>query len=509
VSLLRAEAISKSFPGVRALSHVDFEVWPGEIHALVGENGAGKSTLVKIFSGLYQPDDGSIKINDEVVRLQHRNEAERHGITAIHQELTLVPELDVASNMMLGRPPMHKGWRGRLGLIDRPELYRQAERGLGLIHASGIQPRARARSLGVSAAQLILIARGLSREMRVFILDEPTAALTPGERDELFGRLRTLRERGVGILFVSHRLDEVMGISDRITVMRDGRVVKTIDTADAKLDHIIELMLARRLEEMYPSRTTRALGPTVLEVRGLSRGNVLRDIDLHVRAGEIVGVTGLVGAGKSELGHAAYGADPIEKGEIRIAGKISPARSPADGVSRGIALVPEDRKTQGLVLLLSVADNLALGVVNCERVSDTLMQVGQVISSRKTNELAKSYIKQFQIRGNHRQTTLSLSGGNQQKVVISKSLATKPAVMILDEPTRGVDVGSKAELYRVIARLASEGVGILFLSSEVQEVVEMCDRIYVLRKGAVAAELPGAEATESMVMRYAAAEGSR
>jgi len=509
VPLLRAEGITKSFPGVTALSGVDFEVRPGEVHALVGENGAGKSTLVKVLSGLHQPDAGMISVNGEPVGFQHRGDAERYGITTIHQELTLVPELDVASNMLLARPPIRSGWQRLLRMVDRQAMYREAAAALALVNADRIDLRARAGSLGVSAAQLILIARGLSQDMRVFILDEPTAALTPRERDELFARLRSLRERGVGIVYVSHRLDEVLAISDRVTVMRDGLVVETMSTADAKLERVIELMIARRLEEMYPQRRARELGPKVLEVRGLRRGDVLRGIDLDVRAGEIVGVTGLVGAGKSEFARAVYGADPIDAGTIRVAGQERTPRSPADGIEHGIALVPEDRKTQGLVLLLSVADNLALGVANCGRVAGTLLRMRRVVSGRRAGELAKDYIGRFRIRAHDpNQLVLGLSGGNQQKVVLSKCLATKPVVMILDEPTRGVDVGTKAELYRVIADLADDGVGVLMLSSEVQEVVETCDRIYVLRQGRVAAEVAGPEATEGSLMRHATAEAA-
>jgi ABC-type sugar transport system ATPase subunit len=507
VPLLRAEGITKSFPGVTALGGVDFEVHPGEIHALVGENGAGKSTLVKVLSGLHQPDAGTISVDGVSVGFQHRGDAERYGITTIHQELTLVPELDVASNMLLARPPTRTGWRRLLRMVDREALYREAAAALALVNAEQIDPRARAGSLGLSAAQLILIARGLSQDMRVFILDEPTAALTPSERDELFARLRTLRGHGVGIVYVSHRLDEVLEISDRVTVMRDGKVVETMPTADARLERVIELMLARRLEEMYPQRRARQLGPKVLEVRGLRRGEELRGIDLDVHAGEIVGVTGLVGAGKTEFARAVYGADPVEAGTVRVAGQERTPRSPADGIEHGVALVPEDRKTQGLVLMLSVADNLALGVANCGRVAGTLLRLRQVISRRRAGELATDYISRFKIRARGpEQLVLGLSGGNQQKVVLSKCLATKPVLMILDEPTRGVDVGSKAELYRVIAGLADDGVGVLMLSSEVQEVVETCDRIYVLRQGRVAAEVAGPQATEGSLMRHATAE---
>jgi ABC-type sugar transport system ATPase subunit len=504
--LLEARGISKSFPGVQALSVVDFAVVPGEIHALVGENGAGKSTLVKILTGVYEPSAGTLVVDGQQVRITNRVDAERHGISVIHQEIALVPELDVASNMMLGKPPTFgEGWSQRIGVLDRSALYERAAQQLGRLNAD-VDPHTRAGSLGVSAAQLVLIARGLAQEMRVLILDEPTAALTPKEREELFARVRTLRERGVGILYVSHHLDEVLSLSDQITVMRDGRVVATMPTEEAKLERIVELMLARKLTEMFPLRRRTPNEPIVLDVRGLTRRGVLNDVNLRVRAGEIVGVTGLVGAGKSELARAIYGADPIDGGEIQVEGQHVVLRSPRDALDAGIALVPEDRKSQGLVLLMSIAQNIGLAVVNCAKVTAEATRFGQVLDQSRLSKLAVSFIDRFRIRArDESQATLDLSGGTQQKVVLAKCLATRPRIMILDEPTRGIDVGSKAEIYQVMEDLASEGVAILLMSSEIQEIIEMSDRIYVMRKGAIVAELPGSEASEPLVLRYAAA----
>jgi ribose transport system ATP-binding protein len=506
--LLEARRISKAFPGVKALVDVDFTVEAGEIHALVGENGAGKSTLVKIITGVYKPDAGTLLIDGKEVRIASRRDAERLGIAAIHQEIVLVPELDVASNMLLGEPPtLGHGWRGRLGIIDRSRLYAQAGEALAILHAD-IDPRTRAGSLGVSAAQLVLIARGLSQDNRILVLDEPTAALTPEERDGLFVRLYALRDRGVGILYVSHRLDEVTTLASRITVMRDGRVVQTLPAAEAKLERVIELMLARSLSEMYPRRQHIDRRPVVLEVRGLSRAEAIHGVNLHVGGGEIVGVTGLVGAGKSELARAIYGADPKDAGAILVEGIETSIRSPRDALKVGISLVPEDRKSQGLVLLLSIVENIALAVANCVRVSGTVTRFRQVLAAGRLAAIAKSYIKRFRIHARGQfQLTRDLSGGTQQKVVLAKNLATKPKVIIFDEPTRGIDVGSKAEIYQVMEDLAEAGAAILLVSSEVQEVVEMSDRIYVMRKGTIVAELSRAEASERIIMRCATAGG--
>jgi len=504
--LLEARHLSKSFPGVQALSDVDFAIIPGEVHALVGENGAGKSTLVKVITGVYQPDSGTLLVDGEPVRIASRANAERYGISVIHQEIVLVPELDVASNLLLGEPPtLGQGWLRRLGILDRAALYERATQHLLRLRVD-IDPRARAGSLGVSVAQLVLIARGLAQQMRVLVLDEPTAALTPREREELFARIHTLRGRGVGILYVSHHLDEVLTLSDRITVMRDGRVVATMEAAEANLEQIIEHMLARKLTEMFPPRRRSPTERTVLEVRGLTRNGVLNDVNLSVSAAEIVGVTGLVGAGKTELARALCGVDPIDYGEIRVEGRRVALGSPRDALNAGIALVPEDRKTQGLVLLMSIAHNIGLTVVNCAKVAAEAMRFGQVLDRSRLSALASSFVRRFRIRARDQfQAALDLSGGTQQKVVLAKCLATKPRLMILDEPTRGIDVGSKAEIFQVMEDLASEGVAILLMSSEMQEVVEMSDRIYVMRKGSVVAELNGEEATESLVMRYATA----
>ncbi len=510
-ALVQCRGISKTFPGVNALTEVDFDLVAGEIHALVGENGAGKSTLVKILSGVYQPDAGELRVKGQRVRLRHRRDADRLGIVTIHQEITLVPELDVATNVVLGDPPMvgHKVF-GDLGIVDRHGLYDRAAKALAQLQVE-IDPRTRAGNLGVPAAQLVLLARGLSREMQILILDEPTAALTPQERDLLFTRLRSLAIRGVGIVYVSHRLEEIMALADRITVLRDGRKVSTVPASTASIDHIVSLMLARSLTDMYPHRRRNAGRQAVLTVRNLSRTGrpglrSLNDVSLEVRAGEIVGVAGLVGAGKSELAQAIAGVDRVDKGEILVDGKVITIRSPQDALQAGISFAPEDRRRQSLVLTMTLVQNVAVIMANSRKVRATVTVLGQILNWRSLSRITRTQIERFRIRVRHPfQLVRDLSGGNQQKLVLAKCLATSPSVVIFDEPTRGIDVGSKAEIYDIIDALAQQGVGVILVSSEIDEVVRMSDRIYVMRHGAFVKELDHSVADAELVLRYAAA----
>jgi ribose transport system ATP-binding protein len=511
VPLVECRGISKSFPGVQALAEIDFDVVAGEVHALVGENGAGKSTLVKILSGAYQPDSGALLVKGQRVRLRHRRDADQLGIVTIHQEITLVPELDVATNILLGNPPTfgHKVL-GDAGIVDRRALYDRAAVALAHLRID-IDPRSRAGDLGVPAAQLVLLARGLSRAMKVLILDEPTAALTPQERDVLFTQLRLLAKSGVGIVYVSHRLEEIMALADRITVLRDGRAVSTVAAASATVDQIVKLMLARSLTDMYPHRRRTPQLRDVLTVRNLSRaaGSRLRsldDISLTVRSGEIVGIVGLVGAGKSELAQAISGVDPIDQGEILVDGKVIRIRSPQDALQAGISFAPEDRRRQSLVLTMTLVQNVAVVMANSRKVRGTVTVLGQILSWRRLSKVTQSQIDKFRIRVRHPfQLVRALSGGNQQKLVLAKCLATSPKVVIFDEPTRGIDVGSKAEIYEIIDALVQQDLGVLMVSSEIDEVVQMCDRIYVMRKGAIVKELDHSTADAELILRYAAA----
>jgi len=508
--------MSKVYYGTQALAEVDFDLRPGEIHALVGENGAGKSTLVKIIAGVLSHDGGGLFVDGRPVGSDwNPGAADRRGVSVVHQELHLVPELDVASNIVLGRPPLRPGRANRwIGRLDKASISAKAIQALRLLDVH-IDAATQAKTLGASAAQLVLIARGLSRDMRILILDEPTAALTPSERDRLFYRLRTLRNRGVGIVYVSHKLDEILDLCDRITVLRDGRRVATLSTGEATLDSLVQLILNRRLTEMYPERGAPLIGEPLLKAERLFRAGILHGNSLHIRRGEIVGITGLVGAGKSELGLALYGAFPLDSGTVTIFDASGTPTvfdhatrhlSPRDALNHGIALVPEDRKTQGLVLTFPVIHNLILSAINARRTRRVVTFLGSIVRPTQAERVSKQYVDLFRIKLQSLwQESRYLSGGNQQKVSLAKSFATAPSLLILDEPTRGIDVGSKVEIYNLITELAASGTGILLLSSEVPEVVHMCNRVYVMRGGHVLGELAGEAASEATVMRLAVA----
>ena len=502
-NLVEVEGLSKSFPGVDALTDVDFQLREGEIHAIVGENGAGKSTFVKILTGLEMPDRGVIRIRGQPVTIRDPRESERLGISAIHQELALIPELDVAHNLMLSHPPTRgEGWRRRFGFLDRKEIYAAGDRALSLV-GFDVDLRAPAKSLGAGAAQLVLVARALSQDMRILVMDEPTAALTPTERDELFERIRGLRANGVGVLYISHLLDEVLELANRVTVFRDGRLVKTLERSEAKLDTVVELMLARTLEEMYPKEQVDT-GDPVLEVEGATRAGVLQDASFMVRAGEIVGVVGLVGAGKTELVRAVCGVDPLDGGRVLLHGIPVDLKTPRHAVEHGVALVPDDRAAQGLIAPLSVRDNLAVSVLASKKTRREVSWLGQFIAKARITDIARRFIERFGIKvTSPLQRVSHLSGGNQQKVVLSKWLATRPSVIIFDEPTRGLDIGSKVEIYRAMEELAREGVAIVLVSSEYVEAIRMSDRLLVMRRGAIVGELDRSEATHHRVMEYA------
>jgi ABC-type sugar transport system ATPase subunit len=490
--ILEAENIDKRFPGVHALDNVSLTITPGEVHAVVGENGAGKSTLMKILAGAYGPDRGTIRIDGEAVTIENPRAAQDLGIITIYQELSLVDALSVGENVFLGDLPTRSGgsWR-----VDWPTVWSRAAELLERVGLR-IRPQTRVRDLSVAQKQMVEIARALARNVRVLILDEPTSSLTERETEKLFEIISQLRNRGVGIIYISHRLGEVFRIAQQVTVLRDGIVVGSLPVRDASEELLVRMMVVRDLARLF-TEARASDAPVRLEVRGLSRRGVLHDVSLSLRGGEIVGLAGLVGAGRTELARCLFGADSISEGEILLDGAKVDIRSPGHAVDLGIALVPEDRKLQALILGMGVRENLSLPVL--DRLGSPF-----VPSRRRERALASDYIRSLTIRTPHMEQRVSaLSGGNQQKVVIARWLATKPKVLILDEPTRGIDVGAKAEVHALIARLAEQGVAILMISSELPEILGMSHRILVMRGGRIVAEIPRQDATEESIMAAA------
>lgn len=494
VPVLELRGISKRFPGVVALDDVAFDLYAGEVHVLVGENGAGKSTLVKILSGIYQPDEGELLLDRTPVKLPDPHAAQQLGISTVHQELNLVPHLDAARNMYLGREPM----RGA-GVIDWPALYRGATAQLAALGMT-FDPRTQVRRLGVALQQMTEIAKALVTEARVLILDEPTAAITAEEANQLFRIVDELRARGTAIIFISHHLEDAVRIGDRVTVLRDGKRVATLAMAETTPRELIRLMVGRELTQQFPERHVQ-LGSVALRVEGLQRRGVLENISFEVRRGEIVGIAGLVGAGRTELARAIFGIDRADGGLVEIHGRAVQITGPRVAIAHGLALLPEDRKQQGLVLPLSVADNVVMAA------PDKLSAPPGLVPPAQRIKVADRFIQALRIRTpSARQRVLNLSGGNQQKVVLAKWLLTEADVLFFDEPTRGIDVGAKVEVYRLMNELLERGAAIVMISSELPEVLGMSDRILVMRSGRIVAGLDGATATQESVMTLAAAE---
>ena len=484
----RAEllGVSKRFGATQALDDVSFELWPGEVHALVGENGAGKSTLVKILAGIHQPDAGTIRLDGEEVQIHGPAHARQLGIAVVHQEPRLFPDLTVAENVFIGHAPS-----GRFGSIDWRRTRRDAE---ALFTELDVQfdVRALVRGLSMADQQLIEIAKSLSVEARLLILDEPTASLSAHEVARLFIIVRRLRERGVAILFVSHRLDEVFALSDRATVFRDGRHVITTATADLTTADLVKYMVGRAVS-LFPKVET-PVGDVLLETTNLSRVGEFRDISFAVRAGEIVGFAGLVGAGRTEVARVLFGIDQPDGGQILLGGKPVTFASPSAAMNAGIAYLPEDRHQEGLVLDFSIAQNVTLPIM--ARLFPRLLvhpAAERTVANEFTSDLSVRMTGVDQEVG-------ALSGGNQQKVVLAKWLASKPRILILDEPTRGIDIGAKVEVHRIISELAASGLGIILISSDLPEVIAMSDRIVVLHEGRLTAEIPRRLATPEGVM---------
>jgi rhamnose transport system ATP-binding protein len=478
--------ISKRFAATAALSDVSLQLLPGEIHALVGENGAGKSTLVKTIAGVHQPDAGEIRLDGERITIPSPAAARAMRIAVVHQEPRLFPDLSVAENIFLIAPPTD-----RLHTIAWKEMRRRAADLFEQLDVR-IDVSAPVRGLSMADQQLVEIAKALSLDARVLILDEPTASLSTHEVERLFTIVRRTKERGVGVLFVSHRLDEVFALCDRATVFRDGRHVVTAPTAELTTASLVRHMVGRKVS-LFPKEAS-ALGGPLLEVRGLSDATGFRDVSFTVRAGEILGLAGLVGAGRTEIARVLFGIEPRTAGEVLLDGRPVNFRSPSEALRAGIAYVPEDRHQDGLILDFSIAHNITLPIL--PRLFPRLL-----LRSREEDEVATSFSERLRVRATGvRQAVSALSGGNQQKVVIAKWLATKPRVLVLDEPTRGVDIGAKVEVHRIVSELAATGLAIVMISSDLPEVLAMSDRILVLHEGRVAAEIARADASEERVM---------
>jgi ribose transport system ATP-binding protein len=488
------QGIRKSFPGVVALDGVHLEVRAGEVHVLLGENGAGKSTLMKILSGALGKDAGEIRLGGESVQITGPRDAHRRGIRIIYQELTLVPHLSVAENIALGREP------GRFGLVDRRAQDREARERLGRLGVE-IDPRTPVGELGVARQQMVEVAKALEGDPRIIVMDEPTSALTATEIQELFATTARLTAHGVAVVYISHRMEEVTQVGHRVTVLRDGRYVATRRIDEVTVPELVKLMAGRELGEHYPRRRVPP-GEEILRAEGLSRAGVLSDVSFDLRRGEILGVAGLMGAGRTELARILAGADRPDRGRIFLRGQPVSMHGPKDAIRRGLALLPEDRKTQGLVLGLSLRANVALPS------TPRLSRFGVVDGAAET-ALAQRQVDDLRIRTpGVAQIVSNLSGGNQQKVVLGKWLAADVDVLLMDEPTRGIDVAAKVEIYELMNRLTAEGKAILMISSELPEVLGMSDRILVLCRGRLAAQLPAQGATQERVLAAALGQAS-
>lgn len=495
-TFLQMKHITKRFPGVLALNDVQFTLRRGEVHALLGENGAGKSTLMKILSGVYQPDEGEIVFEDQSVSFSEPLSAQRVGITIIHQEFNLFPDLTVEENIFIGREFCKKN-RWRLDEKQQRQATIEILQKLNL----AISPDTLVADLTVAQQQMVEIAKAISVNAKILIMDEPTAALTETEIESLFRVTRLLKEQGTGIVYISHRLEELALIADRATVMRDGQYINTVDYECVKISDLIAMMVGRDLGNIYPRREALQQRIPVLEVNGLTRKGVLNDIDFTLYRGEILGFAGLMGAGRTELARAIFGADSIDSGTLILNGKEIVIKDISDAIQQGISYLTEDRKKEGLALNLSVERNIMLG--NYPEYSDRFGNV----DSHRCQQTSEQQVKALRIKTPHlEQAAVNLSGGNQQKIIIARWVCKDTDILIFDEPTRGIDVGAKQEIYELMNRLVAKGKSIIMISSELPEVLGMCDRILVMRSGRITGELSANEATQEKIMQYATLE---
>ena len=488
--LLEMEGISKSFPGVKALDDVHLSVRPGTVHALMGENGAGKSTLMKVLIGMYDPDVGTIRFGGEPVEISDTATGLRLGISMIHQELSPVPEMEVHENIYLGREPLN-----RIGLIDKRRQVAQTRKLLAKWEID-INPRRVMKNLSVAQTQMVEIAKAISYDARLIIMDEPTSAITEREVDHLHRMIRSLRASGVAIIYITHKMDEVFKISDYVTVFRDGKHVSTLPAADLDRQKLIALMVGRELTHMFPKEHAE-IGDVVMSVRGLTRKGKVQDITFDIRRGEILGLAGLMGAGRTEVLEGIFGVAKIDAGEILIHGKEVRIREPADAIHHGLGLLTEDRKLTGIMGVLSVRDNMTVAAL--PRFSPT-----GILDKQRIEQVCRAQREALAIKTpTLAQLIKLLSGGNQQKVLVSRWLLTTPEILMIDEPTRGIDVGAKAEIHRLMSVLAQEGKAVLMVSSELPEILGMSDRVLVMHEGRITGEFTREEMTQEKIMQAA------
>lgn len=489
--MIEMSGITKAFSGNVVLNNVQFELADGEIHALMGENGAGKSTMMKILSGIYTKDAGEIKVDGQVVNFKSPKDAEKLGIIVIHQELNMLPDLTVAQNLFLGKELTY----GKTGILKTRQMEKEASQLLSKLGLN-VNPKTRTGDLSVGKQQIIEIAKAIASNAKVIVMDEPTAALTDREIETLFQTIRELKAKGISFVYISHRMEEIFAICDRITILRDGQYVGVRNIPETNFDEIVAMMVGRELGERFPERKS-TIGNTKLEVRNLTVNGLFHNLSFKLRKGEVLGVAGLMGAGRTEVAQTLFGYRKASSGEILIDGKKVVIKSPIDAMKYGIGFVTEDRKTQGLVLDFTIKENITL--TNLDKCASS-----GIVNQTKENSMVAKYIEELKIRtSGPEQRVKSLSGGNQQKVVLAKWLGTEPDILILDEPTRGVDIGARKEIYQIINQLAEAGVAILMISSELPEVIGMADRVIVMQEGKLTGEVMKEQMTQEIIMQYA------
>lgn len=489
--ILKVEGINKSFAGNQVLHDISFSAYGGHVHALVGENGAGKSTLMNIIGGIHRPDSGTLYLNGQPVSFSDPWQAKQSGISIVHQELSLAPNMKVAQNIFIRRERANA-----LGFVQWRQLYKDTE---AIFQRMGvdISPTALAGDYSIAMQQLIEIAKAISLDAKVIIMDEPTSALSESEVERLYAIVRDLKANGIAIIFISHKLGEVFRMADEISVLRDGRMVGTVGTAETSHDEVIQMMVGRHIEDLYPPKSD-GFGETILAVEGFSRPPHFEEVSFELRRGEILGFAGLVGSGRTEVARALFGADRRQAGTLRLNGKVIDVKSPTEAIQQGIAYLSEDRKTLGLFLKMSVRDNVVAASL------DQFITRAGLLRHKGIAEQSQRYVDAMQIRPfNDEVMVINLSGGNQQKALLAKWLSSKPKVLIADEPTRGVDVGAKAKIHQDLRALAAQGIGVIVISSELPEVLGLSDRVAVFREGRITAILDGATASQEEVMKYA------